>query len=131
MASPLSTPGTARTASPLTFQEDIAQSLSSSPDDAHTTATHEEADDGWPSQLTVPNAAGASTAAEPVKHVSKGKEKAGKGPLRLLDLPVDILKDIIHQVCMAAVHAHVAVRWRCASHHKLTMMANSCRIRTT
>lgn len=29
---------------------------------------------------------------------SKGKEKAAKGPLRLLDLPVDILREIIHQV---------------------------------
>ncbi|KAF2630072.1 F-box domain-containing protein [Macroventuria anomochaeta] len=98
MASPHSTPGSPRTSSPLTFEEDIAQSLFSSPDDAHTTATHKESDDAWPSHLAVPNTAGASSAAEPVKHVPKGKEKATKGPLRLLDLPVDILKEIIHQL---------------------------------
>jgi hypothetical protein len=28
----------------------------------------------------------------------KGKEKAATGPLKLLDLPVDVLKEIIHQV---------------------------------
>jgi len=40
----------------------------------------------------------ATAADEAVDSVSKGKEKAVKGPLRLLDLPVDVLKDIIHQV---------------------------------
>ncbi|KAJ4984505.1 F-box domain-containing protein [Stagonosporopsis vannaccii] len=98
MVSPLSTPGTPRTSSPLTFEEDTAQSLSSSPDDAHTIATHREPDDAWPSHLAVPKAAGAATAAEAAKHALKGKEKATRGPLRLLDLPVDILKEIIHQL---------------------------------
>lgn len=37
-------------------------------------------------------------AEETVNRSLKGKEKARKGPLRLLDLPVDILKEIIHQV---------------------------------
>ena len=37
-------------------------------------------------------------AVETVNKAPKGKEKAVKGPLRLLDLPVDILKEIIHQV---------------------------------
>jgi hypothetical protein len=35
---------------------------------------------------------------EAVNKAPKGKEKAAKGPLRLLDLPVDVLKEIIHQV---------------------------------
>lgn len=101
MASPLSLPGTPRTSSPLTFEDDITQLLSSSPDDAHTVATLRAADDGWPSHLAVPNAAGASAVAEAVKHAPKGKEKAARGPLQLLDLPVDILKEIIHQVRVA------------------------------
>jgi hypothetical protein len=33
-----------------------------------------------------------------INKLLKGKEKARKGPLGLLDLPVDILKEIIHQV---------------------------------
>ncbi|KAF3005099.1 hypothetical protein E8E13_009970 [Curvularia kusanoi] len=101
MASPHSTPGTPRTSSPLTFEDELAQSLSSSPDDGHTLATYRAADHAWPSHLTVPNAVGASTAAdvaEPIQHAIKGKEKAARGPLRLLDLPVDILKEIIHQL---------------------------------
>lgn len=112
MASPLSTPGSPRTSSPSTFEEDVAQSLSSSPDDAHTIATQRAADDAWPSHLAVPIAVGASTAAAAVKHAPKGKEKAVKKPLQLLDLPVDILKEIIHQVCLVHVHATTAVRLR-------------------
>ena len=100
MASPLSIPGSPRTSSPLTFEDDIAQSLSSSPDDAHTTPVQRECDHSWPGHLTVPNAAGASPVTEAVRQGPKGKEKATKGPLRLLDLPVDILKEIIHQVSL-------------------------------
>ena len=103
MASPLSTPGTPRTSSPLASEDELTQSLPSSPDDGHPLATHRGADHAWPSHLTVPNpnAVGASIAAgaaEPLKHATKGKEKATRGPLRLLDLPVDVLKEIIHQV---------------------------------
>ncbi len=82
----------------MIFEDDIAQSLSSSPDDAHTAATLRAVDDGWSSHLAVPNAAGASAAVEAVKQAPKGKGKAVRGPLQLLDLPVDILKEIIHQV---------------------------------
>jgi hypothetical protein len=32
----------------------------------------------------------------------KGKEKAREGPLRLLDLPIDVLKEIVHQVSTSA-----------------------------
>lgn len=94
----------------MTFEEDIAQSLSSSPDDAHTSATQREADDVWPSHPAEPSAVGASTAAEPRKHGPKGKEKAVKKPLQLLDLPVDILKEIVHQVRRSRSRARVAVR---------------------
>jgi hypothetical protein len=123
MASPLSTPGTPRTSSPLASEDELAQSLSSSPDHGHILATHRGADGAWPSHLTVPNpnAVGASTAdadadaAEPLKHATKGKEKAARGPLRLLDLPVDVLKEIIHQVRLAptqrnATRCHVVAR---------------------
>lgn len=98
MASPLSAPGSPRTSSPLTFDEDIAQSLSPSPDDAPAMAIQKQAEDAWPSHLAVPNAVGASAAPAPVDHALKGKEKAARRPLQLLDLPVDILKEIIHQV---------------------------------
>ncbi|KAF3053561.1 hypothetical protein E8E11_011767 [Didymella keratinophila] len=98
MASPLSIPGSPRASSPSTFEEDNAQSLSSSPDDAHTIATQKQAEDAWPSHLAVSNAVGASAAPAPVSHAPKGKEKAARGPLKLLDLPVDILKEIIHQL---------------------------------
>lgn len=105
MASPLSTPGTPRTSSPLTLEDDAAQSLSSSPDHVHTTATHRDSDDAWQCHLAVPNAAGASTTVEPVKAAAQAKEKVTRGPLRLLDLPVDILKEIIHQVRLARAPA--------------------------
>lgn len=42
--------------------------------------------------------AGGLLADEAVVQPLKGKERAAKGPLKLLDLPVDILKEIIHQV---------------------------------
>ncbi|KAH6637580.1 hypothetical protein C7974DRAFT_355230 [Boeremia exigua] len=98
MASPHSTPGSPRTSSPLAFDEDTAQSLSSSPGDAHPTATPRNPDDAWPSHRAVPSAVGASSAGELALQAPKGKEKAAKGPLRLLDLPVDVLKEIIHQL---------------------------------
>jgi hypothetical protein len=110
MASPLSTPGTPRTSSPLASEDELTQSLPSSPDHghAHALATHRGADHAWPSHLTVPNphavgasAAAVADAAEPLKHATKGKEKAARGPLRLLDLPVDVLKEIILQVRLA------------------------------
>ncbi|KAJ4363757.1 hypothetical protein N0V95_000951 [Ascochyta clinopodiicola] len=102
MASPLSTPASPRTSSPLTLDDDIARSLSPSPDDVDGIATQKEPDGVWPSHLAVPNAAGASLITEPARpeqHApsTKGKEKAVKGPLRLLDLPVDVLREIIHQ----------------------------------
>ncbi|KZM22695.1 uncharacterized protein EKO05_0009621 [Ascochyta rabiei] len=103
MASPLSTPASPRTSSPLTLDDDTAQSLSSSPDGVQGVATQRGPDHVWPSHVAVPNAAGASPTAEPARpeqHApsAKGKEKAAKRPLRLLDLPVDVLREIIHQL---------------------------------
>lgn len=46
----------------------------------------------------MPKAVGATVPAEPAQHVMKGKERAARGPLQLLDLPVDVLKEIIHQL---------------------------------
>jgi hypothetical protein len=69
-------------------------------------ATPKQAEAVWPSQLAVPSAVGASAAPAAGSHAPKGKEKAARGPLKLLDLPVDILKEIIHQVRWA-MHAAV------------------------
>jgi hypothetical protein len=40
----------------------------------------------------------------------KGKEKAARGPLKLLDLPMDILKEIIHQVSRSIISAAPCMR---------------------
>lgn len=110
----------------MTVDDDnTAQSRPASPGSGPVTAAPNERDDAWASPRTVPSAAGASPAAEhpaqlaaePAQLAAKGKEKekekvkmkekdmdkAARGPLRLLDLPVDILKEIIHQVCAPSV----------------------------
>jgi hypothetical protein len=96
-SSPLSVPGTA---SPLSSDEDIARALSPSFEHAHTMATHNSEAEGMmkpnaPATLPVKT----TSADDEVDKAAKGKEKAAKGPLKLLDLPVDVLKEIIHQVC--------------------------------
>lgn len=107
-SSPPSAPGTPRTASPLPAMEEptrpLSPALSPALDDAHTMATPRDSDSlrtGAPAtsdaNMSLPRAGEAATvlAAAP-----KGKEKAAapKGPLNLLDLPVDILKEIIQQL---------------------------------
>lgn len=62
-------------------------------------ATH-AVEEAHPPTSVPGSAAMAPAADEAVDSVTKGKEKAAKGPLRLLDLPVDVLKDIIHQVLL-------------------------------
>lgn len=93
-SSPLSAPDTPRSASsassPASFSDDPTGPSSPSLDEAHTWPTAEEAAGGSHSQQHAPT----ETTTKPLK----GKEKARKGPLRLLDLPVDVLKEIIHQV---------------------------------
>ncbi|RMZ70273.1 f-box domain-containing [Pyrenophora seminiperda CCB06] len=88
--SPLSSPGTPTTASPMPSEADAARPLSSAHDDAHTAAVQGLADSMWPN-APVPATVNATPAL-------KGKERAAKGPLNLLDLPMDILKEIIHQL---------------------------------
>jgi hypothetical protein len=99
--SPLSAPGTPRTASPSPFADDLTNTFSPSRDDAHTVSIQAQADGDWESVSGV-GATSTTSASPPAKASAvnhrKGKEKARKGPLRLLDLPVDILKEIIHQV---------------------------------
>ncbi|KAF2827343.1 hypothetical protein CC86DRAFT_321316 [Ophiobolus disseminans] len=95
-SSPPSTPGTARTASPLPSEEERSSLSCPSPDDAHTTATHSAVEAVW--KASVPASAVMAPPADEAVNTPKGKEKAAKGPLRLLDLPVDVLKEIIHQL---------------------------------
>ncbi|RAR04662.1 f-box domain-containing protein [Stemphylium lycopersici] len=87
------------TASPLPSDGDFARSLSPSHDDAQLSGGAQgQSEDVWaatPAPGTVK--ATASASAEQVT-IAKGKEKAAKSPLKLLDLPMDILKEIIHQL---------------------------------
>ncbi|KAL6707341.1 hypothetical protein ACN47E_004120 [Coniothyrium glycines] len=98
MATPaLSHPGTPpRAASPTASEQDLARSQSPMQDEAPAMGTLGDVGSVRPSA--------------PVRHedtaplpdqsarLPKGKEKATQGPLRLLDLPMDILKEIIHQL---------------------------------
>lgn len=112
--SPLSAPGTPRTISPSPFDDNLVSTPSPSQDDARTATTQADADGDWESV----SGAGATSASsttpasrEPATKPVKGKEKARKGPLRLLDLPVDILKEIIHQVSSRLVgNRHLRTR---------------------
>lgn len=94
--SPLSTPGTPTTASPLPSDADFARSFSPSQDDAQLMGSQPSPEDVWTS-TPAPGAVGAPPLTD-LAPAQKGKAKASKGPLKLLDLPVDILKEIIHQV---------------------------------
>ncbi|KAF2007751.1 hypothetical protein P154DRAFT_516568 [Amniculicola lignicola CBS 123094] len=101
-ASPLSSPAVRRTSSPPPSpppsHDGSAPSASLSSDDVPPASTPEaspsDAEDG------PDNAAGSAPhrAREAFVTQLKGKEKARDGPLRLLDLPVDVLKEIIHQL---------------------------------
>ncbi|KAJ4365781.1 hypothetical protein N0V83_008402 [Neocucurbitaria cava] len=95
-SSPPSAPGTPRPASPLAPAEDLARSSAPSQDNAHAMTMHAETESTWTSAPAA-RAARAPPAGETAA-APKGKEKAAKGPLRLLDLPMDILKEIIHQL---------------------------------
>ncbi|KAH7378803.1 F-box domain-containing protein [Pyrenochaeta sp. MPI-SDFR-AT-0127] len=99
-SSPLSAPGTPRTATPFPTEEDLARSISLPQDDAHTMATQgqvevESESPAAASIISTPPSGDVLMATVPTP---KGKEKAAKGPLKLLDLPMDILKEIIHQL---------------------------------
>jgi hypothetical protein len=94
-SSPLTTP---TTLSPSPSEEELGCALSAVQNEGHAAATQSE-----PAEVDVVTAEPASAVrASPVEVVAhkapKGKAKAATGPLKLLDLPVDVLKEIIHQV---------------------------------
>lgn len=101
-SSPPSLPVTPRTASPSPFDDDLnPTSPAPSQDDAPAIPNQPDADadaDGHWGPASSPGASPQLSHCEAVNKPPKGKERAKKTPLRLLDLPVDILKEIIHQV---------------------------------
>lgn len=104
-SSPLSTPDTPRTSSPFPPDEALTRPRSPAYDDAHPTATKNDVEPIWVNGRGLASAVGElPTADEACNKTPKGKEKAVKGPLRLLDLPVDVLKEIIHQVGSSSLH---------------------------
>lgn len=94
-SSPLTTP---TTLSPSLIEEELGCSLPASQDEALATATQNEPADVDVVTAEPASAVRASPVEVAVNKAPKGKAKAATGPLRLLDLPVDILKEIIHQV---------------------------------
>ncbi|KAF2466766.1 uncharacterized protein BDR25DRAFT_395640 [Lindgomyces ingoldianus] len=98
-SSPLSAPDSFRTSASSPFEEELNRPKSPSLDDAQTMLSADETD-GDSECAPDENARSAveSPPRETALRIQKGKEKARKGPLRLLDLPVDILKEIIHQL---------------------------------
>lgn len=110
-SSPPSSPGTPRTCSPLPSDEELPLPASpalaptptptptpppSSSPDALSAGPPDDEAPGSPRHGRLdgaPRATRGTTSRPP-----KGKEKARESPLRLLDLPVDILKEIIHQL---------------------------------
>ncbi|KAF2868946.1 hypothetical protein BDV95DRAFT_577986 [Massariosphaeria phaeospora] len=93
-----SPPSSPRSSSPSPFDVDLNSTASPSQDDAHTSSTESDAEGDWDS-ATEGDAVGVSCPPAPASATSlKGKEKAAKDPMRFLDLPVDILKEIIHQL---------------------------------
>lgn len=96
--SPSSTPGTPRTASPSPVEDELTSTSSPSQDDAHAIFTQVDPDREWEGVSGTRVASASPTTRDATTRFVKGKEKARRGPLKLLDLPVDILKEIIHQV---------------------------------
>ena len=87
-----SAPESPRTRSPSLSDHDHDHDQPASPDHGHIAAALAR------EQPQVDGGSHAGPALKtPASGLSKGKDKA-RGPLRLLDLPVDVLKEIIHQV---------------------------------
>jgi hypothetical protein len=103
---PLLTVDSPRAASLSPFDDDVASTISGIMDDAQTVSTLEDGARETPSAIESGEVQ--ATVEEDLDKgntpkLLKGKEKectktANKAPLRLLDLPVDVLKEIIHQV---------------------------------
>lgn len=107
-SSPPSTPRSSGATTPLAYDENFTSSTPSSPEDVNSSLEvvgDEEEHLASPYSILGDgaNAEEEHTPKQSLSKLLKGKEKewaavARKGPLRLLDLPVDILKEIIHQV---------------------------------
>ncbi|KAH7138111.1 F-box domain-containing protein [Dendryphion nanum] len=96
-SSPLFVPGTPTSRSPSPFADDVDDAVLGFHDDAQTFSAAEEADGDSDGHIGARETA-ALTPDETVARSLKGKEKARNGPLCFLDLPVDIIKEIIHQL---------------------------------
>lgn len=98
--SPPSSPGTPTTPthSPLLSDDELLRSAPPSPEGPRATLAREEPIAGWESGPEPVAASPRLPLTDPANKRLKGKERAREGPLRLLDLPVDVLKEIIHQV---------------------------------
>ena len=109
-SSPPSTPRSSGVTTPLAYDENFTSSTPSSPEDVNSSLEvvgDEEEHLASPYSILGDgaNAEEEHTPKQSLSKLLKGKEKewaavARKGPLRLLDLPVDILREIIHQVSM-------------------------------
>lgn len=124
-SSPHSVPDTPRTPSPFTAEDEHTRSRSPPHEDAHTMATPDSVDTVRMTNPVPSGADGVSLADETADKVPKGKAKASKGPLRLLDLPVDILKEIIHQVRRGSLATIWHIRQLLGWTGELTILASS------
>ncbi|KAF2197305.1 hypothetical protein GQ43DRAFT_484248 [Delitschia confertaspora ATCC 74209] len=106
-SSSLAADHSATTSSPSPFEDDINSRGSPSLDDVQIMSPGEEADFTPDNQTEIALPPGGEmehhTPPYTTYNLPKGKEKEctstkGRNPLRLLDLPVDILKEIIHQL---------------------------------
>jgi hypothetical protein len=100
--SPPSSPGTPRTYSPVPSDEELPQPASPAPNATYTATSGEERETRRDSQrendLDAVAAGAQLPSSDTTNKLPKGKEKARMSPMGLLDLPVDVLKEIIHQV---------------------------------
>ncbi|KAF2011721.1 hypothetical protein BU24DRAFT_443945 [Aaosphaeria arxii CBS 175.79] len=90
-SSPLFAPGTLSSRSPSPFEDDLIANDSTIQDDTRPLSAAAESEGEVDNKVE-------DSMTEPPSKSMKGKEKIRKGPLRLLDLPVDVLKEIIHQL---------------------------------
>ena len=76
------------------------QPASPSPDDSRAFPVPEEAIEAHGSPASMPTVPAVQLPKEQPSALLGATERPRNGPLRLLDLPVDILKEVIHQVSM-------------------------------
>ncbi|KAF2685778.1 hypothetical protein K458DRAFT_364808 [Lentithecium fluviatile CBS 122367] len=97
-SSPPSSPGTPRTISPPPSDEELPVPALPAPPASHALLPGEELESQRESDAAAAVAGAPLSPDGSVNKSLKGKEKAREHPMRLLDLPVDILKEIIHQL---------------------------------